>query len=129
MHDRTLRRWLLALCDEGRVEATGTNKGRRYRIPTPREADPRIEDGTLDALQQTLLREAIRDAAHGQTLATLLTERARALLPAPARKGFVGGTLQRLRSMTAEDAESFGIPPRVFKYWRHLHSSTERSGT
>ncbi len=127
VNDRTLRRWLLTLCDEGQVEATGTNKGRRYRIATPQEADPRIEDETLDALQQALLREAIRDAACGQTLSLLLTERIRALLPAPARGGFVAGTLQRLQTMTAEDAESLGIPPIVFKYWQQQQSDTENS--
>ena len=125
VNDRTLRRWLLALCDEGRVEVTGTNKGRRYRIATPQEVDPRVEDETLDALQQALLREAIRDAACGRTLTLLLTERVRALLPAPARGGFVAGTLQRLQTMTAEDAESLGIPPIVFKYWQEQQSDTE----
>ena len=125
VNDRTLRRWLLALCDEGRVEVTGTNKGRRYRIVTPQEVDPRVEDETLDALQQALLREAIRDAACGRTLTLLLTERVRALLPAPARGGFVTGTLQRLQAMTAEDAESLGIPPIVFKYWQEQQSDTE----
>ena len=128
VNDRTLRRWLLALCDEGQVEATGTNKGRRYRATTPREMDPGIEDETLDTLQQALLREAIRDAAHGRTLALLLAERIRALLPAPARKGFVDNTLQHLQAMTAEDAESLGIPPMVFKYWSQLQADTENPG-
>jgi len=127
VNDRTLRRWLLTLCDEGQVEATGTNKGRRYRIATPQEADPRIEDETLDALQQALLREAIRDAAYGPTLTLLLTERIRALLPAAARRGFVTGTLQRLQTLTTEDAESLGIPPIVFKYWQQQQSDTENS--
>lgn len=126
VNDRTLRRWLLMLCDEGQVEATGTNKGRRYQIATSQEADSRIEDGTLDALQETLLREAIHDAAYGQTLTILLTERIRALLPAPTRRGFVGNTLQRLQTMTAEDAESIGISPMVFKYWHRLQSFTEK---
>ena len=122
VNDRTLRRWLLMLCDEGQVEATGTNKGRRYRIATLQEADPRIEDGTLDSLQETLLCEAIRDAAYGQTLEIFLAERIRALLPTPARKGFVDNTLQRLQAMTAEDAESLGISSKVFKYWHRLQS-------
>lgn len=125
VNDRTLRRWLLTLCDEGQVEATGTNKGRRYQIAEPRETAPRIEDGTLDALQQALLHEAIHDAAYGQTLTILLTERTRTLLPAPARRGFVGNTLERLQSMTAKDAESLGISPMVFKYWHRLQSSAE----
>ena len=127
VNDRTLRRWLLALCDEGQVEATGTNKGRRYRIATPQEVDPRVEDETLDALQQALLREAILDAVHGQTLALLIAERIRALLPAPARRGFVTGTLQRLQTMTAENAEALGIPPMVFKYWQQQQSDAESS--
>ena len=125
VNDRTLRRWLLTLCDEGQVEATGTNKGRRYQITEPQKVDPQIEDGTLDALQQALLREVVRDAAYGQTLAILLMERTRTLLPAPARRGFVGNTLERLQSMTAKDAESLGISPMVFKYWHRLQSSTE----
>ena len=125
VNDRTLRRWLLMLCDEGLVEATGTNKGRRYHVAKPREEGPRMEDGTLYALQQTLLREAIHDGVYGQTLAVLLTERTRALLPTPARRGFVGGILQHLQAMTAEDAELLGIPPMVFKYWHGLQSFTE----
>ena len=125
VNDRTLRRWLLTLCDEGRVEATGTNKGRRYQIAEPQEVDPQIEDGTLDALQQALLCEAVRDAAYGRTLTILLTERTRALLPAPARRGFVDNTLERLQNMTDKDAESFGISPMVFKYWHRLQSSAE----
>ena len=125
VNDRTLRRWLLTLCDEGQVEATGTNKGRRYQIADPQEVDPQIEDGTLDALQQALLREVVRDVAYGRTLTILLTERTRALLPAPARRGFVDNTLERLQNMTDKDAESFGIRPMVFKYWHRLQSSAE----
>lgn len=125
VNDRTLRRWLLMLCDEGQVEATGANKGRRYQIATSQEADPRNEDGTLDALQEALLCEAICDAAYGQTLTIFLTERIRALLPAPTRRGFVGNTLQRLQTMTVEDAESLGISPMVFKYWHRLQSFAE----
>lgn len=128
VNDRTLRRWLLALCDEGQVDATGTNKGRRYQIAKPRETAPRTQDGTLDALQQALLREVVHDAVCGQTLAILLAERTRTLLPTPARKGFVGNTLQRLQTMTIEDAESMGIPPMVFKYWHRLQSSVEKPG-
>lgn len=125
VNDRTLRRWLLALCDEGQVEATGTNKGRRYRIAESQVENPRIEDETLDGLQEALLREAIHDAACGQTLAILLSERIRALLPTPTRRGFIGNTLERLETMTPEEAESLGISPMVFKYWHRLQSSPE----
>ena len=125
VNDRTLRRWLLMLHDEGRVEAIGTNKGRRYRLAGERETEPRIEDATLDALQQALLREVIRDAACGRTLTALLTERARTFLPAPDRRGFVGNTLRRLQAMTVEDAGSLGISPVVFEYWRRSQSSAE----
>ena len=125
VNDRTLRRWLLALCAEGKVEATGTNKGRRYRIVAPQETDQKIRDETLDTLQQKLLYEAIGDAAYGHTLAILISERVRACLPAPARKGFVDNVLLRLRAMTAPEAESLGISPMVFKYWRSLQLPPE----
>ncbi len=129
VHERTLRRWLLALCDEGKVEAIGVNKGRRYRLAAAEEADPRIEDGTLDALQQDLVCEALRDAVCGHTLTTLLTERIRTLLPAPVRPGFIHNTLQRLQSMTAREAESLGISREAFDRWRHLQCSTESRQT
>lgn len=125
VNDRTLRRWLLMLCDKGKVEATGTNKGRRYQLAVPQEAEPHIQDGTLDTLQQELLLEAIHDAAYGRTLTILLAERVRAVLPAPARKGFASAVLQRLQTMTAQEAESLGISPIVFKYWHRLQSSIE----
>lgn len=119
VNDRTLRRWLLALCDEGEVEATGSNKGRRYRLAGPPKTEPQIKDRTLDELQQELLREAIRDTVCGRTLAILFTERIRTLLPAPVRPGFIDNTLQRLQSVTSREAESLGISPEVFEHWRH----------
>ena len=125
VNDRTLRRWLLALCNEGEVEATGSNKGRRYRIAMPREEDPWVEDETLDALQEALLREAIRDTVYGRTLTILLTERIRTLLPAPVRPGFIDNTLQRLQSVTSQEAELLGISPEAFERWRHLQCSIE----
>ncbi len=123
--DRTLRRWLLALRDEGRVEAIGDNKGRRYRLAPSRETGPGIEDGTLEELQRELLREAIRDAASGRTLTVLLAERVRELLPAPARAGFIKTTLSRLRAMTTEEAEALEIPPMMFQYWRRAQTSAQ----
>ena len=125
VNDRTLRRWLLALCDEGEVEAIGSNKGRRYQLAAPPKADPQIEDGTLDELQQELLCEAIRDAVYGRTLTILLTERIRTLLPASVRPGFIDNTLRRLQSVTSQEAESLGISPEAFEHWRHLQCSTE----
>ena len=125
VNDRTLRRWLLALCDEGEIEATGSNKGRRYQLAAPPKTDPQIEDGTLDELQQELLREAIRDTVYGRTLTILLTERIRTLLPTPVRPGFIDNTLQHLQSMTSQEAESLGISPEAFERWRHLQCSIE----
>ena len=125
VNDRTLRRWLLALCDEGEVEATGSNKGRRYQLAAPPKTDPQIEDGTLDELQQELLREAIRDTVCGRTLTILLKERIRTLLPAPVRPGFIDNTLQRLQSVTSQEAESLGISSEAFERWRHLQCSLE----
>lgn len=125
VNDRTLRRWLLALCDEGEIEATGSNKGRRYRLAAPPKTAPQIEDGTLDELQQELLREAIRDTVYGRTLTILLTERIRTLLPAPVRPGFIDNTLQRLQSVTSQEAESLGISPEAFERWRHLQCPIE----
>lgn len=125
VNDRTLRRWLLALCDEGKAEATGSNKGRRYRLVAPPKTDPRIEDGTLDELQQELLREVIRDTVYGHTLTILLTERIRTLLPAPVRPGFIDSTLQRLQSATSQEAESLGITQEAFNRWRHLQCPVE----
>ena len=125
VNDRTLRRWLLALCDEGEIEATGSNKGRRYRLAAPPKTDLQIEDGTLDELQQELLREAIHDTVYGRTLTILLTERIRPLLPTPVRPGFIENTLQRLQSVTSQEAESLGISPEAFERWRHLQCSIE----
>lgn len=125
VNDRTLRRWLLILCDEGEVEATGSNKGRRYRLAAPPKTDPQIKDGTLDELQQELLREVIRDTVCGRTLTILLTERIRTLLPTPVRPGFIDNTLQRLQSVTSQEAESLGISPETFERWRHLQCPIE----
>ena len=128
VNDRTLRRWLLELCDEGKVEATGANKGRRYQLAPPPEADLQAVDETLDGLQQDLLREAIRDAVCGHTLTILFAERTRSLLPAPARPGFISSTLQHLQAMTGEKATSLGVSPEAFARWRRLQSEQQDAG-
>ena len=116
---RTVRRWLLELCAEGKIVATGINKGRRYQA-TVQEAGQAPPNETLESLQRDLAREAIRDGAHGRTLAILLTERVRAHLPASARRSFVDSTLKSIQSLTQPKAESLGISPEMFKYWRSL---------
>ena len=122
-----MRRWLLDLCAEGQAVATGTNKGRRYQATT-QEAVPATPDTTLESLQQDLVREVVRDGVRGHTLNLLLTERVRALLPAPARARFIDSTLENIRSLTQPEAEALGISPEMFKYWHDLQHTGPHHG-
>ena len=128
---RTLRRWLQELCERGLVEASGVNKGCRYRaldpVPAPGEAAAPARLGP-EELRRRLVREIAADRVPWPTVRLLAAERARAHLPPDRREAFVVELLQLLRLMTPEEARTLGADPAAFARWqRRLREADEQA--
>ena len=125
---RTLRRWLQELCELGLAEASGVNKGRRYRaldpLPAPGAAAPPARLGPAD-LRRRLVREIAADQAPWASARLLAAERARAHLPPDRREAFAAELMQLLKIMTPAEAQALGADPAAFARWRRRLRETD----
>ena len=100
VNDRTLRRWLQQLADQQRIEITGTNKGRRYRLTDPPKNRSLPTAPSREQLKQRILAEIKRDRVAGRTLKILIRERVRAAVPMARRQALIDDILQTCRALS-----------------------------
>ena len=120
--ERSVRRWLSELANEGRIAKTGRKRGTRYRALAD-SRDATVEASGFDAVRfryRRQRREAVAGIVADVAVGEALTERIRgaaAAVPAEDRQAFVEDLREDLAALSPPRIAGLGVSGQQLRTW------------